>query len=299
MMVSIVIPCYNSEQFVAQAVRSAFAQTHSPLEVIVVDDGSTDGSLALLRQLQNSEFPGLIVLQHEDGANHGVSSTRRRGAAAASGEFIALLDADDEFLPEKIERQLGELQAHPDVIMCHAAMQVSGAGKDTQALEQQFRIRPTAPYRFHRQRDFLKRNGIGCSSVLVKKAPLLEVPFASDQVFQHEDWLCWCLLSRRGRFIYLDEPLTIYRWHAGSATSALARNKLVEHYSKLELKLALAARAETFTQSLRALVSIPRTLAALAFLYGRDTIPSDSGTRRNGLYRALFRLRRMFGGEQR
>jgi len=85
-LVSIVIPCYNTERWIEAAIRSAYSQTHSKIEVIVIDDGSKDGSMALLEQLKNSEFTEIKILQHEGGVNRGVSTTRRLGVDAPQGQ---------------------------------------------------------------------------------------------------------------------------------------------------------------------------------------------------------------------
>ena len=86
MLVSVVIPCYKSERWIEAAIRSAYSQTHSKIEVIVIDDGSKDGSMALLEQLKNSEFTEIKILQHEGGVNRGVSTTRRLGVDAPQGQ---------------------------------------------------------------------------------------------------------------------------------------------------------------------------------------------------------------------
>jgi len=288
-LVSIVIPCYNTREYVAEAVRSAFAQTYAHKEVLVVDDGSTDGSLEVLKEMQEKEFPSLIVLQHEDYGNHGVSSTRRRGVLTAKGEYIAFLDADDVLLPKNIERQLQVLQDNPKVILCHTGMSVIGDTSDADIFEKRFIIRPELPYWYHKQSDFLVRNGISCSSVLVKKEVLLSVPFNCAQLYQHEDWLCWCLLAKKGLFICLPEKLALYRVHSSSATSAVRKSILVAQYSKLEMKLTLAIRSESVVISIRALASALRNLIALINIYS-----INDNTEQYGLvYRVVKKARRL------
>lgn len=271
--VSVIIPCYNSEAFVANAVRSAFEQIHTYVEVIVVDDASTDGSLDILKHLQQDTFPELIVLQHEDCANHGVSATRKRGIDHATGKYIALLDADDCFHPHKLEQQLQIFQQNPDVVICHTGVRVIGEENMPDEVANLFHFRPSAaPYRYASQSDYLIRNGVCCSSVLVKKETLLSVPFFGSQLFQHEDWLCWCLLSQKGHFYFIDEPLVDYLVHPASATTAVRKNVLVAHYSKLEMRLTLAIKSSSWRDSLYSLFMASRSVLAIMVVYaGAET----------------------------
>ena len=100
-LVSIIIPVYNSEKTVERAISSALSQTYPNIEVIAVDDASSDGSLAKMAEFKDS----VRIIAHEKNQNG--SAARNTGASVARGEFLAFLDADDEFLPNKIERQVG------------------------------------------------------------------------------------------------------------------------------------------------------------------------------------------------
>jgi glycosyltransferase involved in cell wall biosynthesis len=102
-LVSVIIPCYDAERWVAEAVRSCLEQTYQPLEIIVIDDGSTDKSLEILRS-----FGSAITI--ETGENRGGNHARNRGFALSSGRYIQFLDADDYLLPEKIARQVAFLE---------------------------------------------------------------------------------------------------------------------------------------------------------------------------------------------
>jgi glycosyltransferase involved in cell wall biosynthesis len=107
-LVSILIPCFNAKQWIAEAIDSALAQTWPKKEVIVVDDGSTDGSLDVIRQ-----FNGRI--RWETGPNHGGNAARNRLLELACGEWVQYLDADDYLLPEKIAHQMEYVSAHADL----------------------------------------------------------------------------------------------------------------------------------------------------------------------------------------
>jgi len=116
MLVSVVIPAYNAEAFIEAAVRSALEQTYSPVEVIVVNDGSTDGTQALVEGIVDERIRLLSQ------PNSGVNSARNQGIKAARGAFIALLDADDVWDPEKLTRQVGALQQRPEWVAVGAFM---------------------------------------------------------------------------------------------------------------------------------------------------------------------------------
>lgn len=110
-LVSCIIPVFNGERFIAAAIDSALEQTYAPIEIVVVNDGSTDGTKAVLAGY--SEKITMI-----DQANAGVSFARMRGVAASSGSFLAFLDADDLWLPEKTEIQIDRLAARLEGGIC-------------------------------------------------------------------------------------------------------------------------------------------------------------------------------------
>jgi glycosyltransferase involved in cell wall biosynthesis len=103
-LISVVIPAFNAERYLGEAVESAFGQTYQPVEVVVVDDGSDDGTGAVARA-----YGDRIVFASQP--NGGIGSARNRGVALARGSYLAFLDADDRFLPDKLERQFAALAA--------------------------------------------------------------------------------------------------------------------------------------------------------------------------------------------
>lgn len=119
-LVSVLIPCYNAERTIAEAVRSALAQTHRPLEVIVVDDGSTDHSTDVLRGLDAPE------LRWTSGPNRGGPAARNAALAMAAGDFVQFLDADDLLLAEKVERQLAAFDPECDVVLSDFRVEAEG-----------------------------------------------------------------------------------------------------------------------------------------------------------------------------
>src|SRR3954454_14702620 len=121
--VSVIIPFLNAERYLREAIDSVMVQTFSAFELILVDDGSIDASTTLARDYATT-FPGMVkYVEHEGHTNRGVCISRNAGAVAASGEYVAFLDADDVWTPTKLTDQVAILDRHPEVAM------VAGAAK--------------------------------------------------------------------------------------------------------------------------------------------------------------------------
>lgn len=108
--VTVIIPAYNVEAFIDDALASVFAQTHQPDQIVVVNDGSTDGTA---RRLARHSDPRLTVI---DKRNGGISSARNHGLAVATGDYIAMLDGDDRWHPEMLAQQVAVMEAHPELV---------------------------------------------------------------------------------------------------------------------------------------------------------------------------------------
>src|SRR5690349_18059587 len=109
-LISVVIPAYNAAAFLAPTLASVFAQDHRPIEVILVDDGSTDDTLAIARN-----WSPVLRVCHQD--NAGPASARNRGIAMAQGDYLAFIDADDTWLPGRLRHHLAILTDRPDLDM--------------------------------------------------------------------------------------------------------------------------------------------------------------------------------------
>jgi glycosyltransferase involved in cell wall biosynthesis len=131
-LVSVVIPTFNRAYCLPETIASVLAQTHRHLEILLVDDGSTDGTVEKIAALWPAE-PRLRVLRQ---ANAGVSAARNRGMDAARGQFLALLDSDDTWLPWKLEVQLACLARYPRAVMVHSEMAAVDA--DGRVFDEQF-----------------------------------------------------------------------------------------------------------------------------------------------------------------
>lgn len=206
-LISVVIPAYNAEDTVEQTVRSVCRQTYENIEIIVVDDGSTDGTGAVIDRL---EMEDRRIRALHAGQNCGVSATRIAGVKAAAGEWIAFLDSDDMWRPEKLEKQVALQKETGGELLFTGVGFISRDGKPFAYMQQ-------APAKLGYRR-LLKRNLIPNSSVLIRRE-LYERHMVTNDAL-HEDYACWLNVLREGRTAYgINEPLMIYRLSPGSKSS--------------------------------------------------------------------------------
>lgn len=118
-LVSVIVPFHNAGDFLREAIDSVFAQTWDSWELLLVDDGSHDGNQVWAREVANAHPNRIRYLSHPDRKNHGPSAARNLGIAQARGDFIAFLDADDVWVPEKLEEQIAVFARHPEVGMVY------------------------------------------------------------------------------------------------------------------------------------------------------------------------------------
>lgn len=135
-LVSAITIFLNGEKFIEEAIESVFAQTYDNWELLLVDDGSTDNSTAIAQRYAQQYPDKVRYLEHEGHQNRGMSATRNLGIRNAKGEYIALLDADDVWLPQKLEQQVAILESHPEAGIVSSSTQYwyswTGEAKDTQ-----------------------------------------------------------------------------------------------------------------------------------------------------------------------
>ncbi len=204
-MVSIIMPAYNAEKTIRESVQSIIAQTVEDWELLVIDDGSTDDTATILSELADSDRR-IHFWQNE--ANSGVSYTRNRAVALAKGEWIAFLDSDDLWMPEKLEKQLALADKYPDMAICYTASSyIDDSGKP-------FGYVLPAIERFS-YKMLLRKNLMSCSSVMIRTSIMQGIQMPGDQM--HEDYYVWLTVLREFGIAYgINEPLLIYRLSAHS-----------------------------------------------------------------------------------
>lgn len=199
--ISVVIPCYNAAPFLRATIASVLEQTRPATEVIVVDDGSTDDSA----RIAASCGPAVQVIRQ---SNQGESVARNRGIAAATGEWVAFLDADDLWLPTKLERQAEVIRAAPaDVVCvtCHFLL----FGEEMEERLCALPPRYDAP---HPIREMLLGFTVHVDCAVVRRTAALRTPF--PETARHaEDAIFFARLRSQGRFLEVPEALVRYRRH--------------------------------------------------------------------------------------
>ena len=205
MKVSIVIPCYNQAAYLAQAIESVLAQDYAPLELIVVDDGSSDGSRAVMQGYRDR---CTVIVQD----NAGQASAVNRGWARAGGEVLAYLAADDYLLPGAVRQAVECLERHPDAVLCYGDFLVVGPASRV--------IRKvTAPEYDYRDMAVRFVCAPGPGAFLRRSAFERAGPW-NERLRQVPDYELWLRLGAEGRFCRIPQVLAAYRAHDRSQSYA-------------------------------------------------------------------------------
>jgi glycosyltransferase involved in cell wall biosynthesis len=219
-LVSVVIPTHNYARFIPEAIESALAQDYAPLEIIVVDNGSTDETRAAIEPFRER---GISYVYQEDA---GPSGGRNTGIELARGELVAFLDADDAWLPGKTSAQVAHLIAHPELGL------VGSGAFECDATNQPTGIRKAPPIEAEMAfEQLLVRNFLVTTGVIVRKRCHEVVGGFKDMSFG-EDWDLWLRIARRYPIGFVQEPLFKRRGHP-SALSFEIGDQLLTRYREI------------------------------------------------------------------
>ena len=200
-LVSVIVPTYNGPEFLKAAIESVLAQSYSELEVVVVDDGSTDNTAEVVQR-----FESRVRYIHQ--SNAGTAAARNTGIRAARGEVIAFLDHDDLWLPKKLERQLPMLNCSDSVGMAFCGRQFfnSYTGEITSCHPAE------AELKVH---DFLGHTTIALQSAIVPRAVFAAVGLFDEQLLGTDDWEMCIRIAEKYKVVGLADVLVSIRGHAG------------------------------------------------------------------------------------
>lgn len=223
-LVSVIMPCLNAQATLEQAISSVLQQDHQNLELLVIDDGSVDGSQAIALSFQETDSRVVVL---ESGRAGGVSGARNRGLAVARGRFVTFLDADDYLLEGSLRRRI-ELCLKEEVDLVYGPYQ---------------RLMPSGIFKLVKvpssisRKDMLKKNYIGNLTGLYD-ARALGVTF--QRPIRHEDYVMWCeILEKTGcAHAVQGDPLAVYRV-SGSSLSGNKMKAAFWHWRVLRISFDL------------------------------------------------------------
>ena len=243
MTISAIIPTYNRASLVTRAIDSVLAQTRAVDEVIVVDDGSTDDTCAVV-----ARYGTRVRYVHQK--NAGLAASRNTGVREARSEWVAFLDDDDEWMPEKIEKEVKALAARPGSVLCYAqALRLSPDGA----------CEPFIPAPLHRlERDVLLGNPFTACSVVVRK-DFFELAGGFNPALRcAEDWeFAARMIALRREFVMLDEPVVIVHETPNSMSK--------DPHSMLATELAIVETLLAGTSGLRRFASRGRCVSRMYY----------------------------------
>lgn len=302
--ISIVMPAHNRAQLVERALASIAAQSLPPLEVILVDDASTDDTVAVAKAWAATAPFAMTVIEME--RNGGAGAARNRGMQVAAGEFIAFLDSDDEYLPHALEALVAPLRDHPEACVSFADARVEfddGAPSHVHVARHIGPDEGTSPiagsaglYRLDKPRaELLLTSYIPTCSAMFRRADAEAVGWMPE-TRMGQDWLFWLKLTARGDFLCRFEPVSIVHRQSDNLTGAanyFRRARLIIQ----SLKLIESGRIVELDADDRARVAqaLNEQTAAFRYFASREglatywqAIGSDEGRATGGRVRHLL-----------
>ena len=215
-LITIVVPVYNVEKYLPHTLESICGQTYTNLQILLIDDGSTDDSLAVCHKWARQDNR-IQVYEQE---NQGVARTRNKGIQLATGKYVMFLDADDWWDAGKLKEQLLRLR-DTGYVLCSTGRELmkadgTGTGRCIPVKEK------------IRYRDLLAHNSINCSSVLLRREVALEFPMEHDD--SHEDYITWLKVVRKyGHATGINRPYLKYRLSQGGKSRNKAKSAIMTY----------------------------------------------------------------------
>jgi glycosyltransferase involved in cell wall biosynthesis len=269
-LVSVIIPTYNSARYLGEAIRSCLGQDYAPIEVIVVDDGSTDDTAHVAGM-----FGSRVRYMRQD--NAGPSVARNWGIRESNGEYIAFLDADDWWNPSKLARQVACFDADGEVGLVH-----------TDVIEFRETDKGYNPSKHDRGAivgycldELFRANRVATSSVMIRRECLQSAGVFDESIRAAEDLDLWLRIAKRYQFAHVDAPLVTYRCHPANSSGNTEKMARGLYY--------VLQKAWQSDPHLRSLIGNTRgrcQLGSLAFHAGYWTLETGDSRRAREYFRA-------------
>ena len=273
-LVSVIIPTYNRADYIGEAIESVLAQTYSPLEIIVIDDGSTDNTSEIV-----ARYAPRVRYIRQENAERGAA--RNHGLRLANGEFIAFIDSDDVWLPHKIEKDIEVFSKNPKAGLVYSDIQIiESSGKLR-------RILKSAGYSGTVTEQILKRNFVSVGAHLIKTHIIRDADgFREERKLScSEDYETWVRLSTKTEFAYADAANVQIRVHPNNSVGNVDRTWNAAMYA-----CDLFEEAGYLTPKQKKI--IPETRSFMTLLCAVSCASTGDRTRALSLARQAFRYNR-------
>jgi len=235
--ISIIIPAYNRAATIRGAIESVLRQTYTDFELLIVDDGSTDDTMARVTEISD---PRIRLLANPE--NMGASAARNTGIKNARGKWVAFQDSDDEWLPEKLQKQMHRIESKAnDPVACYCGMVV--VGRHDQGEQERPKVHYIPDAKLTKVEGdilptVLMANPASTQTLMVRREVLNEIGGFDENLPALVDWDCVMRLANRGPFAFVDEPLVLQYFSENSITRsranrAIGRLKIIEKNAAL------------------------------------------------------------------
>lgn len=224
-LVSIVMPIYNGEMYLSIAIESVLNQTHKNLELILINDGSTDNSHIISSSYLNDKR-----VRYYKQKNSGVSAARNFAINKSNGDYIAFLDQDDFWEPNKLEVQVNILLSHSEIALTYSDYTIIYESSNTSKRLSEIASFDTKCCELN---SLFERNRIGVLTVLVRKTCLTAVGPLNEDLNGTDDYELWLRLALKYQFLYYPSSLACYRWHDNNVSSN-ELNMMIEESKALD-----------------------------------------------------------------
>lgn len=256
-VISVIIPAYNYGRYLSEAIESVFAQTFTDFELIIVDDGSTDDTAAVVREYLSD--PRVCYIYQK---NRGPSAARNTGIRLARGKYIALLDGDDVWMPLKLKKQIQLFEEAEDVVLIYCMVEhIDEIGNKLLHISWPHKMGAT-------YKDLMYMPWVvgSSSSVLIKKSTFDEVGVFDESMTSVEDTDMWIRILRHHKCAYVNEVLVKIRKHLRSSQTDLKR---MEKNNLLHIQKCIERFPELEDHRQEAHFQIYKGLTYLAYMYNK------------------------------
>ena len=222
MRISIITASYNYEDYIRETIESVIAQTYSDWEMIIVDDGSKDSSVEVIKSYCEKD-ERIKLFQHEGGVNRGLVETVKLGVEKSTSDWIVFLESDDTITPDYLQTKLEIIKSNPSVKFVFNDVNMFGDEERIRCYNKHFKkvnnILLNKQYPVNLLRFFDKQNIVATFSVVMLKKELLENIDYNVQFKPLLDWYLWSQIAIENDFYYINKKLTNWRMHKGSYIS--------------------------------------------------------------------------------